>query len=86
MPKTGIDDRCPTCNYELDAAENLDDPNLLPKCGDITVCINCAEILEYNDNMKLKKANVKNISQEQFYEVVRIVRAIQHSKRSNGRD
>ena len=44
--------RCPACKGLLDAATSLDDSDR-PQPGDISVCFNCAAILEFDENMKL---------------------------------
>jgi len=43
---------CPYCDYKMDCAtgENPD-----PKPGDISVCINCASPLRFNDDLTLRK-------------------------------
>lgn len=45
---------CPNCNAQLDDATNLDDESLRPKPGDVSCCIKCAAVLEYQDDMTLR--------------------------------
>ena len=44
---------CPTCGYKSDAASNIDDESLVPTPGDLSICINCADYLEYDAELKL---------------------------------
>ena len=46
---------CPACNHKLDAATHPSDPRAKPVEDDITICINCAEILQFDLNIKPKK-------------------------------
>jgi len=54
-------DYCPVCLYTLDAASGFD--NNRPEPGDITVCLNCAFILVFKKNMKVRKATNKDLSE-----------------------
>lgn len=45
-------DHCPRCQHKLDAATSMDYHT--PKPGDLTVCINCAAICEWNQDMRLE--------------------------------
>lgn len=41
--------RCPYCGHKFDRAANfVDDHNQVPTTGDITLCISCAAILEFD--------------------------------------
>ena len=50
--KTSI---CPKCFTILSAATNMDDENLRPKPGDVTVCLYCAEVLVFNEDLTLRR-------------------------------
>lgn len=41
---------CPICCHENDAATEPDDPNAIPKAGDVSICINCAGISTFTGN------------------------------------
>jgi hypothetical protein len=45
---------CPYCETRLDAATNLAKV-IMPKPGDISVCIQCAQILIFADDLTLRK-------------------------------
>ena len=47
----GHEDACPICFYKLDAATCVDG-NARPKPGDLTVCINCAELLVFDESLR----------------------------------
>lgn len=50
---------CPNCGIKLDAASSM--KGHIPEEGDVSICIECAEILEYDDKLMLNK-----ISKEKF--------------------
>lgn len=45
---------CPTCKYEMDDAICVQDGSNDPIPGDLTVCLNCGEVLQYNDILVAK--------------------------------
>lgn len=70
---------CPHCNHTLDAATNLEDENLKPRKDDLTICINCAEILQFDKNIrpvKLKGMTLDTIPQDTMNELLTIRKAI----------
>ena len=46
-------DYCPTCNYKLDCATAVEENHVAPNPHDVSICLNCAEWLEYSDDMAL---------------------------------
>ena len=46
--------RCPVCDKQLDAATNAEDIDAAPKAGDISVCIYCHTLLEFNEDLTLR--------------------------------
>ena len=55
---------CPVCLELLDGASGFNTDNA-PKEGDISICIYCGEILIFNDDFSLSKANSYDILQFQ---------------------
>lgn len=47
-------DYCPACNYECNAATDTADVHQTPNPGDLSICLNCGEWLEFADDMALK--------------------------------
>lgn len=45
---------CPVCHYAMDAATCIDDPSAKPSSGDLSLCLNCGEVLQFNDILVLK--------------------------------
>ena len=45
--------RCPECGHKLDAATDINE-NKAPKAGDISLCINCGAVLEFNADFSVK--------------------------------
>lgn len=44
---------CPVCGHTLDSSESLSSPAEAPAAGDWTVCIGCAAILEFDQELRL---------------------------------
>jgi hypothetical protein len=54
--------RCPQCNYKLDGSTHVHgDKASLPEPGDYSVCLNCGQVLVYEDDCRLRKATVRDI-------------------------
>ena len=49
---------CPVCSYEADCATDIDGSDARPKAGDLTICIQCGEILEYLKDLTPSKVSV----------------------------
>lgn len=41
--------KCPKCGKTLNSATSVDDPNAIPKEGDLSVCFGCGTLLEYEE-------------------------------------
>lgn len=75
--------RCPWCRTKLDAAS---DPvgDATPKPGDLSVCINCAAMLTFGDDLKLRALSAKEIAAlpiDTARELVRYAMAVRTLKR-----
>lgn len=46
--------QCPYCETKLDAATDLETV-VMPKPGDISICIKCAQLLIFTDDLTLRK-------------------------------
>lgn len=46
---------CPTCKYEMNAASCVQDGTAEPSAGDLSFCLNCGEILQFNEILVSKK-------------------------------
>lgn len=47
--------RCPSCRHPLNGAMRADGgPDQRPRSGDITLCINCAAVLVFVDDLTLR--------------------------------
>jgi hypothetical protein len=53
--------RCPACGYILDAHENIHGTGA-PERGDFTVCLGCAAILCYREQMRLTEASLLELA------------------------
>lgn len=68
---------CPACGTELDAAGGSDKAGQ-PKPGDLSVCINCATILQFDEQLHLHLApgEVVNQARAENPELVDYVQAV----------
>lgn len=48
-------DTCPNCGTLLDSATISQGKQCKPVVGDLSVCIKCATLLEFDENLKLKR-------------------------------
>jgi hypothetical protein len=59
--------KCPTCGYEMDGTARIRDRDdkvmgdLPPEVGDITLCVNCGEVLEFTEGLKLQLASLNTL-------------------------
>lgn len=56
---------CPTCNYLTDTAVTPDGTPVMPEPGDVSVCIQCGEILQFDRSMKLHKISDAQLNEIQ---------------------
>lgn len=54
--------KCPTCGYEMDAATDIAG-DARPSVGDISLCVNCGEVLEFCEGLRLEVASLKMLMQ-----------------------
>lgn len=45
------DNKCPNCGHDLDSATSVDSEDVMPREGDITICIKCATILRLDKDL-----------------------------------
>lgn len=45
---------CPVCRYEMECATSLEKIRRVPIAGDLSICLNCGEILQFNDILVAK--------------------------------
>jgi hypothetical protein len=52
IPATAIPDFvCPSCGYRSDRAASTTGKHATPAPGDLSICIGCAEVTEFNPDM-----------------------------------
>lgn len=52
--------KCPTCGYKMTGAMALD-AGRKPEIGDIGVCVNCGDVLEFDSAMHIQVASLKSL-------------------------
>lgn len=79
------EDYCPYCNKLVDMATSTRD-NHKPNPKDLSICINCANIMQYGDDMALEKfpeVLFDALDEEQQHELHKIIALIKHVKGQN---
>jgi len=66
---------CPKCGYLLDACTAVDGTKG-PKPGDVTVCIGCAQVLEYLDGLDIAVMDKDELPEEVWGVIDRVVSAV----------
>ena len=74
-------DKCPKCGYFFDSATCVDETkgDIEPTAGDISLCVNCAAILEFDENLKLRMCDDKTINElddELLNEIIKVKTSI----------
>lgn len=73
--------RCPNCNHKHSSAEEIGSllrkrisSNAEPKGGDISICIRCAAVNVFNDDLSVRKATAEEL--QEFGRNVEVKQAI----------
>ena len=51
---------CPSCHKKLDAFTGISGAK--PSSGDVTICIYCKQVLQFNDDLTLRHADAEAVS------------------------
>ena len=54
-------DHCPVCHHVLDACSDFENNPRGPQPGDVSLCIECATVLVFNDNLTRREATSAEI-------------------------
>jgi hypothetical protein len=60
MPRTNPEARCPACQTTLDGASSMGD-RPMPRPGDLSVCVYCTALLEFNTDLTLRLAPTESL-------------------------
>lgn len=69
-----ISTSCPYCTKSLDLTEDLIGMNI-PKPGDVSICIGCADILLFDESMQMRKPTEeekKELDKNQAIQKIRV--------------
>ena len=74
--------KCPGCGRTLDGFTDVKNANNRPKSGDISFCLYCREVLEFDENMNFKLAPQEFLdnNREMIDDMRRIMIQIHHEK------
>ena len=75
--------RCPKCGYIFTDATTLEESNLKPKKGDVSFCLNCGAVNQF-DEVGVKTVNIADLPPETRQEVAKIKRAWSKMRRRSG--
>lgn len=82
--------RCPYCNYQKDKATQLryqDQDAELPSDGDLSICMNCAEVCAFDSSSKggMRKLNeVEGMLYLHDERVIAGIQAVRRAKKEKG--
>ncbi len=72
---------CPNCGHRFSAASSLDDASAKPSAGDFTVCIECAQLLAFDDDLRVRKITAEEV-RHIMTTTPEIWRKIEHTQRA----
>ena len=53
---------CPTCRHPLEMSTPINNaPDTKPRPGDLSICINCGQVLQYNAIMSVEPIEISSI-------------------------
>lgn len=56
-----VESRCPQCDYKMESSTNVQGEATPPEAGDYSVCINCGQVLVYEDECRMRKVTVREL-------------------------
>lgn len=74
------EDHCPACNYLCDSASALNEPHSTPNPGDVSICLNCGELLEFSSDMALIEIRKETLSELEPKQLQELYNARAHIK------
>jgi len=80
---------CPACGYEVDAASNLGEGKVGPRKDDITICLKCSAINQFNEDLTLRASdpdllkNMKPMDRARVLRMVEMTRVVQRQRQKN---
>ena len=63
---------CPYCNHKTDAAMIPEDESQVPESGALSVCIKCAKVSSFGDDMKLQRFDMNTLDIDDHAHVLRM--------------
>ncbi len=74
---------CPECGYVMDCATGAYEDSVTPNPHDLSLCLNCGEMLEFSDDMEMIKLHpviLDSLPQETQYQLIKAQRIIVNSE------
>lgn len=70
-----LDNNCPACGRRLSGNTGIGHDHQ-PKAGDVTVCIYCAQVHEYREDLSLRPIDLSDVDADIRSTVEDVVRAV----------
>jgi hypothetical protein len=64
-----IPSNCPNCSALLDGITPITDKDIKPKPGDVSICFECCEFLEFANDLTLKMLDLEKIDDCELLEL-----------------
>lgn len=73
---------CPYCNHGHQLASSMSNPEARPKPGDISICVECCNVLVFNDDLTTRKPTPLELDNAlKNAEVVKLRKIMQYERR-----
>lgn len=70
---------CPCCDHRLDASFEAKGQNIDPKPGDLSICIYCLAILEYQKDLTFKELLEEDLKKMDLETLAHLKSALYHA-------
>jgi len=74
-------DFCPTCGKSIDSAYDIASKKAKPLPGDISICVGCEEILEFDQNLTLIKCDQTKLNKFEKENLFRLIHLLREGKK-----
>lgn len=54
---------CPECGYKMDGTAAAAAEHLMPQAGDVSVCLNCGQLLLFEEAMTMRKPTREEVAE-----------------------
>lgn len=58
-----LEDACPVCTERVDAVTGIDNPDVQPRPGDVSICFYCATVLRFDTELLLYAPDADEVAE-----------------------